>query len=541
MAAIAQDRTTTDYDALIIGAGISGMYQLHRLRELGMRVRVFEMGSDVGGTWYWNRYPGARFDSESYSYGYSFSQEILDEWDWSEHFAGQPEILRYLQWVADKLDVRKDIEFKTKVVAAQFNEDAHHWTVTTADGRVTSATFLITAVGPLSAPQMPNIPGLDSFQGEAYHTGLWPHTPVAFAGKRVAVIGTGATGVQVIQTIASEVQFLTVFQRTPNWCAPLGNAPITAAEMADIKRRYPEIFAQCAASFGNFLHTMDTRSTFDVSPDERERFFATLYDKPGFALWLANFNDVLTDPKANAELTEFVARKIRERVHDPKTAEKLIPKNHGFGTRRVPMETNYYETYNRDNVSLVDCRETPIVRITESGVETTASEYVFDMIIYATGFNAVVGALERIDIRGVGGMALNEKWADGPRTFLGMQTQGFPNMFTLVGPHNGSTFCNIPRCIEQNVEWLTNLIAHMRENGLAYVEATNTAENEWTSHVYDTAMATLFPTADSWFMNVNQNLPEKKRTFLLYAGGAPQYKAKCDAVAASNYAGFDMH
>ncbi len=528
------------FDAVIIGAGISGMYQLYRLRELGMSVRVLEAGTDIGGTWYWNRYPGARFDSESYSYGYSFSQEILDEWDWSEHFAAQPEILRYLQFVAEKIDIRKDIDFRTRVTAATYDEADNSWNIETENGRVLNATFLITAVGPLSAPQFPNIAGRERFTGEAYHTGLWPHEPVEFAGKRVAVIGTGATAVQLIQTIASQVEHLTVFQRTPNWCAPLGNSKISPQEMQDIKQRYPEIFAKCDESYGAFLHAMDPRSTFDLSSAEREAFFEKLYTMPGFAIWLGNFGDTLTDEKANAEITKFMAKKIRERVTDPVTAEKLIPTNHGFGTRRVPMESGYYDVYNRANVELVDIRANPVECITTTGIKTAEREFEFDMIIFATGFNAVVGALERIDIRGIGGQPLKEKWKDGPRTYLGVQTAGFPNLLTIVGPQNGSTFCNIPRCIEQNVEWLTDLLRYMREKGYDTVETTVDAEDAWTQHVYEAAMKTLFPTADSWFMNVNQNLPEKKRTFLLYAGGAPVYKQKCDEVAAQGYAGFQL-
>ena len=535
-----QESNIEQYDALIIGAGISGMYQLYRLRELGMSVRVLEMGTDVGGTWYWNRYPGARFDSESYSYGYSFSQEILDEWDWTEHFAAQPEILPYLQFVAEKIDVRKDIDFKTRVKAATYLEKENLWELETENGRRLRATFLITAVGPLSAPQMPNIEGTDDFRGEAYHTGLWPHEPVEMAGKRVGIIGTGATAVQVIQTIASEVDHLTVFQRTPNWSAPLGNSPISKQEMEYIHAHYADIFKKCEESYGSFMHAMDRRSVFDLSPAEREAHGKNCITTPGFAMWLGNFHDILTDEKANAEVTKFMAKKIRARVNDPKIAEKLIPTNHGFGLRRVPMETNYYETYNRDNVTLVDCRETPIERITKQGIKTSEREFEFDMIIYATGFNAVVGALERIDISGKHGHKLIDKWKSGPRTFLGMQTAGFPNMFTLVGPQNGSTFCNIPRCIEQNVEWVTDFIRYMREHEYEFCETTLGAENEWTEHVYQTAMRTLLPTADSWFTNVNQNLPEKPRTFLLYAGGSPVYKQKCDDVAADNYAGFEV-
>jgi cation diffusion facilitator CzcD-associated flavoprotein CzcO len=526
------------YDAIIIGAGISGMYQLYRLRELGLSVRIYEAGSNVGGTWYWNRYPGARFDSESYSYGYSFSDELLQEWDWSEHFAGQPETLRYLNYVADKFDLRRDIQFHARVRSAIYGESANRWQIRTEDGATAGARFLITAVGPLSAPQMPRIGGIDSFGGEGYHTGLWPHLAVKFKGKRVGVIGTGATGVQVIQTIASEVDHLTVFQRRPNYCAPLRNSPIDPDTMREIKASYPEIFEKCHESFGSFIHNMDSRSALDLTPEEREAFFEKLYAEPGFSIWLGNFGDTLTDQKANDTITEFMQRKIRERVNDPRVAEKLVPKDHGFGLRRVPLETNYYEVYNRDNVLLVDCLESPIERITPKGVKTRDAEYELDMIIYATGFNAVVGGFEKMDIRGIGGQSLKDKWSDGPRTYLGIQTAGFPNMFTLVGPHNSATFCNIPRCIEQNVDWVTDLIRYMRDKDYQRIAASTDAEDAWTRHVYEAADRTLFPTVDSWFMNVNRNLPDKKRTFLLYAGGGPLYREKCAEVAANDYEGF---
>ena len=536
----ANGQTNSTYDVIIIGAGISGMYQLHLLRGLFLSVHVFEAGTNVGGTWYWNRYPGARFDSESYSYGYSFSQELLQEWNWSEHFAGQPETLRYLNHVADKFDLRRDIQFKARVTSAIYNENENCWQVGTEDGATATAKFLITAVGPLSAPQMPNIEGIDDFKGEWYHTGLWPHKEVKFAGKRVCVIGTGATGVQVIQTIADQVKHLTVFQRRPNYCAPLRNSPIDAATMRDIKAHYADIFKKCSESFGSFIHKMDPRSALELSPEEREAFFEKLYAEPGFSIWLGNFGDTLTDQKANDTITEFMRRKIRERVNDPQLAEKLIPKDHGFGLRRVPLETGYYEVYNRDNVALVDILNSPIERITATGVKTADAEYELDMIIYATGFNAVLGGFERIDIRGVGSQTLKNKWADGPRTYLGIQTAGFPNMFTLVEPHNSSTFCNIPRCIEQNVEWMTEAIRYMQDHNYERIAATDAAEDAWTQYVYEAANKTLFPTVDSWFMNVNRNLPEKKRTFLLYSGGGPLYREKCDAVAANNHEGFSM-
>ena len=527
------------YDAIVIGAGIAGMYQLHRLRGLGLRVRVLEAGDGVGGTWYWNRYPGARFDSESWTYGYSFSEEILRVWEWSEHFAPQPETLRYCNFVADKLDLRRDIELGCRVAAAVYDEAADEWAVESTDGRRMRARLLITAIGPLSAPTMPTIPGVESFRGEAHHTGRWPHEPVSFASKRVAVIGTGATAVQAITEIAKTVGHLTVFQRTPNWCAPLHNRPIDASTQARIKATYPETFAICRESFGCFIHQADPRNALEVSPEEREAFYEKLYREPGFGIWMGNFRDILIDRDANATITEFMRGKIRARVKDPAVAEKLIPTNHGFGTRRVPLESGYYEVYNQPNVRLVDIRETPIERITPAGIRTTAEEHAVDMIIYATGFDAITGAFDRIDIRGRGGRRLKEKWADGPRTFLGLQVEGFPNLFTLVGPHNAATFCNIPRCIEQNVEWVTALIAHMRARGHVRVEPTAEAEREWTQHVLDTGRRMLFTQVDSWMTGINSNVAGKdKRTFIVYAGGAPKYRERCDDVAARGYAGF---
>ena len=536
--------STSDYrsearlDAIIIGAGIAGMYQLYRLRELGFSVRVFEGGSDVGGTWYWNRYPGARFDSESYSYGYSFSEELLQEWEWSEHFSPQPETLRYLGFVADKFELRRDITFDSRVATATFDEDGNFWEIQTEEGHRARATFLITAVGPLSAPTLPRFEGLDSFAGESHHTARWPKEPVELAGKRVGVIGTGATGVQVIQEVAKTAAHLTVFQRTPNYCAPLGNRPIDEKTQKEIKDSYPEIFKKCRESHGAFLHASDPRSALEVTPEEREAFWEALYSQPGFGIWLGNFSDILVDQRANDLVSEFMRRKIRERVDDPVVAELLVPKDHGFGTRRVPMETRYYEVYNQGNVHLVDVREAPIERITPKGVKTANAEYQLDVLIYATGFDAITGSFDRIEFRGEGGRTLKEKWADGPRTYLGLQTAGFPNLLTLVGPHNAATFCNIPRCIEQNVEWVTDLLRHMRDKGYQRIAPLEASEDEWTKHVYDIAALSLLSKSDSWFMGVNQNLPEKKRTFLAYAGGSPAYRQKCDEVAADGYQGF---
>jgi len=523
-----------DYDAIIIGAGMSGMYQLIRLRKLGMRVRVFEAGTGVGGTWYWNRYPGARFDSERYSYGYSFSQELLEEWNWSEHFAGQPETLRYLNHVADKFDLRRDIQFRSRVAAASYEEDTRSWNVALQDGCRLRARFLITAIGPLSTPTLPRIEGVGTFQGQSFHTARWPHEPVDFAGKRVAVIGTGATGVQTIQTIAKTVGHLTVFQRTPNWCAPLHNSKIDAETQAKIKSSYPEVFKRCQETFACFLHTPDPRGAFEVSDEEREAFYEKLYAERGFGIWQGNFRDILIDRKANATISDFVARKIRQRVKDPEVAEKLIPRNHGFGTRRLPLETFYYEVYNQDNVELVDITETPIERITPKGIKTSTAEYEFDIIIYATGFDAITGSFDKIDFRGVDGVKLNDRWKTGPQTYLGVMVDGFPNMMMLMGPH--TALGNIPRSIEYSVDWVTNLIRYTREFSLTRVEATAMGVTAWTDHVKALGVGLLSNEVNSWMTGINSNVEGKQtRIVARYSGSAPAYRAKCDEVAAQRY------
>ena len=533
MAALS-DSQAFDYDAIIIGAGMSGLYQLHRLRELGMRVRVFEAGTGVGGTWYWNRYPGARFDSESYSYAYSFSKELLEEWNWSEHFAPQPETLRYLEHVADKFDLRRDIQFRSRVAAARWQEASRSWDVALDDGSHHCARFLITAVGPLSAPTMPRIEGVESFKGQSCHTARWPHEPVSFEGKRVAVIGTGATGVQTIQEVAKTATHLTVFQRTPNWCAPLLNRKIGDDEQPALKARYPEIFARCEETFSCFLHTPDPRGTFEVSAEEREAFFEKLYAEPGFGIWVGNFRDILTDPKANALISDFVARKIRQRVKDPKVAEKLIPKNHGFGTRRVPLETRYYEVYNQPNVELVDITETPIERITPTGIKTSDAERAFDIIIYATGFDALTGAFDRIDIQGVDGRKLKDEWKGGAETFIGMQVEGFPNMMMLLGPH--TALGNIPRSIEYNVDWVTDLLRFMRARELTRVDATPEGVEAWMNEVRKSSEGLLSNEVNSWFTGINTNVEGKQTRILArYSGSAPAYRARCDQVAAQGY------
>lgn len=528
-----------DFDAIIIGAGISGMYQLLRLRDLGLKTRVFEAGTGVGGTWYWNRYPGARFDSESYSYQYSFSKELLDEWNWSEHFAGQAETLRYLNHVADKFDLRKDIQFRSRVTAAHYEEATRSWVVTLENGSRFTARLLITAIGPLSAPVMPRIEGVSSFKGEAYHTAQWPHHPVTFEGKRVAVVGTGATGVQTIQEVAKTVGHLTVFQRTPNWCKPLKNRKITDEEQKQIKANYAEMFKRCDETFSCFLHTPDPRGTFDLSPEEREAFLENLYETQGFGMWQGNFRDMLTNREANRVISEFVAKKIRQRVKDPAVADKLIPKNHGFGTRRVPMETHYYEVYNQPNVKLVDIKETPIERITEKGIRTTDAEYEFDVIIYATGFDAVTGSFDRIDIRGEKGLSLKDKWKGGIETFLGVQVAGFPNMMMLVGPH--TALGNIPRSIEYNVDWVTRLIKHMHEHKLSRADAKPKAVDDWTDFVKEKAQGLLSNEIDSWMTGVNSNIEGKqKRAIMRYSGSAPDYRVRCNKVAAEGYTELEL-
>jgi cation diffusion facilitator CzcD-associated flavoprotein CzcO len=523
-----------DFDAVIIGAGVSGLYQLYKLRELGLKVRVFETGTGVGGTWYWNRYPGARFDSESYTYGYSFSRELLEEWNWAERFASQPETERYLNYVADKFDLRRDIQFKSRVAAAYYHKETRSWEVALEDGRRYRTRFLITAIGVLSAPTMPNIAGVETFKGQSCHTHYWPKEPVNFDGKRVAVIGTGATAVQTIQEVAKTVGHLTVFQRTPNWCAPLHNGKIGAEEMRRIRASYPEIFARCSDTPGCFIHAPDPRATHEVTQEEREAFFEKLYGEPGFGIWQGNFRDILIDHKANALISDFVARKIRERVKDPAVAEKLIPKNHGFGTRRVPLETRYYEVYNQPNVRLVDINETPIERITASGIKTSDTDYEFDIIIYATGFDAITGSFDRIDISGVDGLRLKHKWEAGPQTYLGVLVEGFPNMLMVMGPHAG--LGNFPRAAEYSVEWVTGLIGHARDHGLTCIEATPAGVADWTEHVKALGEGLLMNEIDSWMTGVNRNVEGKQtRKIMRYSGGHPAFREHCDAVAADAY------
>jgi cation diffusion facilitator CzcD-associated flavoprotein CzcO len=520
------------FDAIIIGAGVSGLYQLYCLRQRGLSVRVYEEGGGVGGTWYWNRYPGARFDSESYTYGYSFSEELLQEWDWKEHYSGQPENERYLNYVADKFDLRRNIQLHARVASAVYDERANCWQIHTEDGHRARAPFLIAAVGVLSAHYVPDFAGLESFTGAWCHTGRWPKKGLDVAGKRVGVIGTGATAVQLIPEIAKEVAHLTVFQRTANYCVPLRNGPIDPETQRQIKASYPDIFKKCGETPGAFMHEFDPRSALAVSPDERLAQYERLWAEPGFKKWLANFSDIMMPGEANEDYAEFVRQKIRERVKDPVVAEKLVPKDHPFGSKRLPCESGYYEVYNRDNVVLVDVREAPIERITPTGVKTRDAEYALDVIIFATGYDAVTGSLTRIDIRGKGGQTLKEKFAEGPRTYMGIQSAGFPNLFTMPGAGAG----NFTRGCEPLVEWVSDCIGYMRAKGLTRIEATPQAEEAWRAHVAEAGATLLRTKANSWF--VGANIPGKARVLLGSPDSAPVMRAKRAEVAARGYEGF---
>ena len=520
------------FDAIIIGAGVTGLYQLYRLRQLGFSVRVYEDGSGVGGTWYWNRYPGCRFDSESYTYGYSFSEELLQEWDWKEHFSGQPENERYLNYVADKFDLRRDIQFNAFVSSAVYDERENRWQVQTEDGRRAEAQFLITAVGILSARYLPDFAGIDSFKGDWCHTARWPKEGMDLAGKRVGVIGTGATAVQLIPEIAKEVSHLTVFQRTANYCTPLWNGPIDPDWQREIKASYPEIFKKCSETPASFMHQFDPRSALEVSAEERLAQHERLWIEPGFKKWLANFRDIMVPGEANEDYAEFVRNKIRERVNDPVVAEMLVPKDHPFGSKRIPCESGYYEVYNQDNVLLVDVREAPIERITPKGVKTSDAEYELDVIIFATGYDVVTGSLTRMDIRGEGGQTIKDKFAEGLRTYMGIQSAGFPNLFTV----NASGSGNYTRGAESIVEWVSECISYMREKDYARIAATPQAEEAWTEYVTKVSADSLRMKANSSF--VGANIPGKARFNLFSPDSAPVYRAKRAQVAANGYEGF---
>ena len=521
-----------EFDAIIIGSGVTGLYSLYRMRQLGFSVRAFDDASGVGGTWYWNRYPGCRFDSESYSYGYSFSEELLQEWDWKEHYSAQPETERYLNYVADKFDLRRDIQFNSRVVSATYNEVGSFWEICLADGSRSHGRFLITSVGSFSAGYVPDFEGIDSFRGTSCHTRAWPKEGVDLAGKRVGVIGTGATGVQLITEIAKEVAHLTVFQRTANYCAPLRNGLIDADTQKQIKASYPEIFRVCMETPGSFMHEPDKRSAMDVSQEERLEQYERLWTEPGFKKWLSNFYDVMVPGEANEDYAEFVRNKIRERVHDPVVAEMLVPKDHMFGSKRLPCESGYYEVYNQDNVLLVDVREAPIERITPNGIKTRDEEYELDVIIYATGFDAITGGLINLNITGQNGVRLKDKFADGPRTYMGITSAGFPNLFTV----NAASVGNFVRAAESLIDWVGETMSYLRDNDFKRIAPTVEAEDAWVKHVNEDGANILRTQANSWF--VGANIPGKARALLTSPDTAPAMRAKRAEVAANGYEGF---
>ena len=530
-----RDGTCERLDVVVIGAGITGIHQLYRLLEAGFEARILEAASDVGGTWYWNRYPGARFDSESHSYGYFFSRELFDEWDWREHFAAQPETEEYLQFAVDRLGLRSRIQLNTRVTDLRFDPDENGWELDTADGGRLRARFVVAATGQLSAPYIPDIPGRQDFTGEAHHTGLWPHRPVVLAGRRVAVVGAGASAVQIVPVIAPEVASLTVYQRTANWCTPLNNAPITPQEQAEFKNRYDDIYRACHDTFSGFTHRDGTRRTFDDTPEQREAFYEDLWLSPGFRKMFSNYCDLATDRAANAEYCAFIEKKIRSIVRDPMVADRLIPKDHGFGEKRPPMETGYYEAFNRENVELVDLRQTPLLRATATGLQTSDTHREHDLIVWATGFDAFTGALSRIRVAGAEGRLLVDYWAEGPRTHLGIQVPGFPNLFMVGGPQ--STYGNVPRSTESHVEFVSGLLRHAREVGAGRVAVTEAAAHAWTKHVEEVA-AMLLTAETAWYQG--SNIPGKPQRMLLYPGGVKAWATRAREVAEGGYDGFEF-
>ncbi|MFI6639022.1 flavin-containing monooxygenase [Streptomyces sp. NPDC050504] len=530
--------TAPQLDALVVGAGFSGLYQLYRLRELGLSVRVVEACDDIGGTWYRNRYPGARCDIESTSYSYSFSPELDQEWEWSERYATQPELLRYLQHVADRFGLREHITLGSRVTRAAYDEAGHFWRVTTDSGEVLTARFVVLATGCMSAVKDPDVPGAAAFTGRSLHTADWPHEGVDLTGRRVAVIGTGCSGVQAIPLIAGQAASLTVFQRTAVYALPAHNRPLSVEENAELKARYPQFRIAQRQSRGGTLFEPPTGSALAADEAERAVAYEKGWESGLLSGLLRTYNDLLVDADANETVAEFVRSKIRSIVTDPETARTLSPRGIPYGTKRPCLDTGYYDTYNEPHVSVVDLVETPIVEITADGIRTSEREHSVDVIVYATGFDALTGSQTAIDIVGKGGTTLREKWADGPRNHLGLLSSGFPNLFTVVGPLSPSVLSNAVVAIEQHVEWITDCVAHLRERGLTEIDATEEAEEEWCAHVADLADLTLYPAVASWYTGAN--VPGKPRVFLAYTGGLDRYRAQCDATARDGYRGFAL-
>lgn len=526
-------------DAIIVGAGFAGLYQLHKLRdELGLDAVVLEKADGIGGTWYWNRYPGARCDSESYYYCYSFNKEIEQAWSWSERYPEHGEIRTYLNFVADRLDLKRSIRLNTEVVSAAFDDARGVWTVQTADSASLSAPFLITAVGCLSTANVPAIEGLDRFKGKWYHTGLWPHEGVDFTDKRVGLIGTGSTGIQAAPVIAEQARHLTVFQRTANYSIPARNGPVTPDEVQRVRASYDEIWRQARAGTNGHPFAISARSAMSVPEAERRAIYEQAWQVGGLH-FRASFADILQNADANRTASDFLRDKISEIVKDPKVAEMLTPRDHGFATKRPPIDSGYFETFNRDNVRLVDLKAEPIAEITADGIRTTRNDYDLDIIVFATGFDALTGPLLKLNISGSGGCRLADEWAAGPRTYLGLQSPKFPNLFTITGPGSPSVLCNMPIAIEQHVDWITNCIRDMRAKGLTRIEAEAGSTASWVAHVNEAASATLLPMAtSSWYLGAN--VPGKPRVFMPYAGGFARYASICDDVAQSGYRGFAL-
>jgi cyclohexanone monooxygenase len=533
-AAPASPRTV---DAVVVGAGFAGLYMLHRLRQLGLKTQVFEAGDGVGGTWYWNRYPGARCDVESMQYSYSFSPELQQEWEWTERYPRQDEILRYINHVADRFALRSDIQLETRVTAANWNEQQRTWTVTTDRGDEIVARFLISAAGCLSAGRVPDINGLENFKGKWYHTGNWPHQPVDFTGQRVGVIGTGSSGIQAIPAIARQASQLTVFQRTPNFSIPAWNRSLSADEQKEWKAKYPEYREKARATRSGILYDYSTRGTFDVDEQERQHEYERRW-KRGGANYTHAFNDLFFNREANDQAAEFVRNKIRSIVKNPEVASKLAPTDHAIGTKRICVDTDYYATFNLPHVRLVDIKASPIEEIVPTGIRTKDATYEMDSIVFATGYDAVTGSLDRIAIRGRGGLALKQKWTEGPRTYLGIMTAGFPNLFFITGPGSPSVLTNVVVAIEQHVDWIARCLQYMQQKQLQVAEANADAENGWVAHVNEVADKTLFPTTASWYTGAN--VPGKPRVFLPYVGGLGNYTVICDQVAADGYRGIQL-